>query len=357
MPTSRRHFLRAAGCWTAASITGPGTATVWSHSPPRKLRVGQIGVGHAHATKLSVYRASDDYEVLGIVESDPQRRLQAQEIPAFRDLPWMTAEQLLNQANLDVVLVETEVKDLLDTAEACVAAGKHIHLDKPAGESLSQFRRLMKAAEQKGLMVQLGYMYRYNPAVVLLRSLVERGLLGEVFEVHTVMSKVVSDENRKMLAEYSGGIMFELGCHVLDTVIKLMGAPTRVTNFHQRSRPEHDLLVDNMLSVLEYPQATASIRSSALEVEGFARRHLTVCGTEGTFHIQPLDNPTARLALDKPRAGYEAGYQELRFPRYERYVDDARDMARVIRGEKVNDFAYSHDLLVQTTLLDMCAVS
>ena len=37
-----------------------------------RIKIGQIGVGHAHATKLSVYRHSPDYEVVGIVEPDPR---------------------------------------------------------------------------------------------------------------------------------------------------------------------------------------------------------------------------------------------------------------------------------------------
>ena len=44
--------------------------------------------------------------------------------------------------------------------------------------------------------MQLGYMYRYNPAIVLLRDLVRQGCLGEPFEVHAVMSKVVNAPSR-----------------------------------------------------------------------------------------------------------------------------------------------------------------
>ena len=74
----------------------------------------------------------------------PQLRQQGQNHrPAFRDLP-TTHEQLLNSSGLQAVLVETRVRDLLNTAEACIAAGKHIHLDKPAGESLPQYRRLVQ---------------------------------------------------------------------------------------------------------------------------------------------------------------------------------------------------------------------
>ena len=53
--------------------------------------------------------------------------------PVFQGVPQMSLEQLLNVPQLDAVLVETEVRDLLDSGRSCIAAGKHIHLDKPAG--------------------------------------------------------------------------------------------------------------------------------------------------------------------------------------------------------------------------------
>ena len=350
---SRRDILRVAAASAVCSL-GPARLHAEGGRARKRIRVGQIGVGHAHASKLSVFRNSPDYEVVGIVEPDAGLRSSAASQPAFRDLTWMTQEQLLNTAGLEAVLVETRVRNLLDAAEACVAAGKHIHLDKPAGQSLPQFQRILKSAERQKLLVQMGYMYRYNPGIVLLRRFLADGWLGDVFEVHAVMSKVVAPADRQRLAEYPGGIMFELGCHVLDLVIGILGKPKAVAAFPQRAARADDKLVDNMLDVLTYDRATATVKSSALEVEGFQRRHLTVCGSEGTFHIQPLDDPAARVALSKPRGEYRRGYQDIRLSKYDRYVDDAADMARIIRGEKPSDFSYEHDLTVQETLLKAC---
>src|SRR5262249_60692851 len=123
--------------------------------------------------------------------------------------------------------------------------------------------------------------------------------------------------------------LFELGCHVIDLLVGLLGKPTEVQAFPRHSARLDDGLLDNMLAVLTYPRATATVRSSALEVEGFARRHLVVCGTEGTFHIQPLDDPAARVALKSARGEYVQGYQDVRLPKYERDVADAADMAQV----------------------------
>jgi predicted dehydrogenase len=354
-PTRRDALTRLGAAVVLGGSFGPGSAD--EPGPARtRIKIGQIGVGHAHAGKLSAYRASPDYEVVGVVEPDAELRGQAEAAPAFRGLKWLSRDQLLATRGLRAVLVETRVRDLLDNAEACVSAGLHVHVDKPAGESLPQFRRVLDAAARKNLLVQMGYMYRYNPAVVLLREFLKKGWLGDVFEVHAVMSKVVEPAGRKRLAEYRGGMMFELGCHVLDLVIAVLGKPSEVATFNRHSSPVADGLLDNMLAVLSYPRATATVKATALEVEGFDRRHLVVCGTEGTFHVQPLDNPAARVSLSKARGGYRKGTQEVTFPKYVRYVDDAADMARVIRGEKPADFPYGHDLAVQETLLKACGL-
>jgi predicted dehydrogenase len=346
---SRRTMLHASlaggAAWAATSLARPARA----EKPA--IKIGQIGLGHAHATKLEVYRRSGDYEVVGIVEPDAALRQRAESQPVYRDLPWMTEEQLLNAPGLTAVLVETRVRDLLDTAERCVAAGKHVHLDKPAGTSLPQYRRLLDAAALQKLLVQMGYMFRYSPAVVLLRKFLADNWLGDLFEVHTVMSKVVGDSERKNLAQFRGGIMFELGCHVIDLMVSTLGRPEKVHAFPRHSGSQEDRLADNMLAVLEYSRALASVKSAALEVDGGSRRHFVVCGTSGTFHIQPLDAPHVRYTLDRDQGEYKQGTHEIKFGNYQRYVGDAADMARILRGEKECDFPYQHDLDVQETVL------
>ncbi len=316
-----------------------------------KIKYGQIGVGHAHASKMSVYRQSTDWEVVGVAEPDAGLRRQAESDPIYRDLKFMTKEELLNTPGLQVVGVETRVRDALNTAEECIAAGKHVHLDKPAGESLPQFKRLLDDASRKHLVVQMGYMFRYSPAVLMLREFLKNGWLGEVFEIHTLMSKVVPNGDRLKLAEYPGGIMFELACHVIDLVIGVLGKPDQIHSFARKVGPQEDKHLDNMLAVFEYPKAIASVKASSVEIDGGDRRHFVVCGTQGTFHIQPLDAPNVRFTLHQPRGKYGKGYQDVRFGNYPRYVGDAADLAKIVRNEKAADYSYDHDLNVQEAVL------
>ncbi|MEM6917266.1 MAG: Gfo/Idh/MocA family oxidoreductase, partial [Verrucomicrobiota bacterium] len=240
----RRTFL---SCAAATPIAG------FAASTKPKLKYLQIGVGHPHANKIGVYEASDDWEVVGIVEEDPDLLAAAKEDPTYRDFPFLTLEEGLNTKGLAVVGIETEVRDLLRYAEIAINAGFHIHLDKPAGASFPRFSELMKMADAKGLVVQMGYMYRFNPAIEMLHRILKAGWLGEVFETHAVMSKVMPPASRQAVDEFAGGTMFELGCHIIDLTVGVLGVPDKVTAYSRRVvDSEEDSLVDNMLAVLEY---------------------------------------------------------------------------------------------------------
>lgn len=349
---ARREFLRSFG---AVPITAVWTLEMLQSaaSPPtRPLRLGQIGVGHGHASKLAVYRDSPDWEVVGICEPDAGLRAAAEKQKTYQGLPWMSRDELLAVDGLEAVLVETKPDTSLDHAAAAIAAGRHVHLDKPAGTSLPVYRKILDEANTKGLVVQMGYMFRFNPAVMLLREFLDQGWLGDVFEVSAVMSKVVEPAARKEFARFPGGMMFELGCHVIDLVVAVLGTPDRVESVLRHSlETADDTLADNTLAILHYPRAVATVRASALEVEGFSRRHLTVCGTQGTFHIQPLDDPSVRITLDRPRGMFPKGITEVPFPGFTRYIADAAEMAAMIRGEMASPFTPDHDLAVQETVL------
>jgi len=297
-------------------------------------------------------RKAADFEVVGVVEPDAGRRAAAEKSATYAGLKWMAEEELLNTSGLQAVAVETAVKDLVPTGARCIAAGKHIHLDKPGGESLPAFKALMDEATHRKLTIQMGYMFRYNPAFQLCFRLLHEGALGEIFSIDTAMSKLIGAKERNVLLPYSGGSMFELGCHVIDAVVTILGRPDKVTPHRRSVSALGDGWSDNDLAVLDYPRATVTVRSAMVEVDGGARRNFVVCGTKGTLDIRPLEPPAARLALDTPHGEFKKGYQDVTFPKPSgRYDRDFADLAKVIRGEKALEFTPEHDLAVEETLL------
>ena len=342
----RRTFIKGSLATTAVAMTAQASTQAG------KIKVGQIGTTHAHASgQLKTCRdLSDLYDVVGVVEPDADRRRQLSQTALYRGLPWLTEEELLSTPGLQVVAVETEVRDLLPTAQRCVDAGKHIHLDKPAGESLQDLVQLHKTAREKDLKIQMGYMYRYNPAFRFLFEAVKQGWLGNVFEIDAVMSKTVNDSTRRELAEYPGGSMFELGCHIIDPLVHIMGPPQKVTAFNRATRD--DGLLDNTLAVFEYPKATATIRSALVEVQGNRRRQFIVCGDQGTIVIRPLEPPHLELTLAQPQGGFDKGHHTVELqPAKGRYHGAWEELGAAIQGKREFPFSYDHDLAVQRSVL------
>ena len=339
---------------SAAATTLSWSASARGEDNPRRIRVGQIGTGHDHAGgKMdALRRLRDDFEVVGVVEPDPVRRRAAENIAVYRGLTWMTEEQLLHTPDLQAVAVETDVTELVPTARRAVAAGMHVHMDKPAGEDLAEYRRLLDEATARRRVVQMGYMFRTNPAFRFCFQLVRQGWLGKVFEVQGLMAKQIADEERKRNLRYRGGMMFQLGCHLIDAMVCVLGRPTNVAAYRRCVCPERDSLPDNQLAVFEYPSALATVRVSVTEVEGMPRRQFVVCGTEGSVEIRPLEPAAMHLSLDRPRDKYVRGRQEVTLPKTSpRYDDQFRELAHIARGEAQPEYTPEHDLLVQDLTL------
>ena len=347
-PSSRRKFLTT----TAGSLAA--SSGLLAVDKPR-IKIGQIGTKHPHASgKLdAILKFPETFEFVGLVEPDAERRKEMEQKKPYAGLPWMSEEELLSTEELKAVAVETDIANLVPTAMRVLKAGLHIHLDKPAGESLEQCKAMHALATERGLAIQMGYMLRYNPAFEFAHQLVRDGWLGEITEISGMIGKYMNDSGRLQLAQYEGGGMFELACHLIDQVVSLLGEPEKVTAHTRRTFPDKDTFADNQMAVFDYPKAIATIRCNHIDPMGGARRQFSITGTEGTFEIRPLEpQPKGRLGLDRPRGDFKKGYQDVEFERPSgRYDAEFLDLAKIIRGEKKLAWDAAHDVATHEAVL------
>lgn len=331
----------------------------------QRVKIGQIGIGHNHGseTMQTVRGCSDHFEVVGVVEPDPAWRDKRGGLAAYQDLPWLSEAELLTRADVPAVMVETDVPDLCATALRCVQAGKHIQLDKPTGETYGEFAQIIEEARSRNLCVHMGYMFRNNPAIRFCINAVREGWLGEIFEIDAVMSRKDGPQYREWLSGFAGGALYIFGGHLIDLVLLMLGRPDKITPYSKQTGTYGDTLCDNGMAVLEYRKATAVIRATVVEVEGFLRRQLVVCGTKGTIEIYPVEPfnqkhlmpPKLRMALTEPVGRYKTGYQDVVFPRMPgRYEEQMVEFADIIRGMRQNPYGYDHELLLHECVLRAC---
>ena len=343
MISSRRQFLHSGSALLFTATLG----TAQSDSlAGRRIRIGQIGTqhGHAQAKMGTLKKLSDHFEVVALSGTDKHPG------GSYEGVPLMETARLLDLPGLEAVMVETDFPDACDAAHAAIKAGKHVHLDKPGALDHAAFRAMRQEAEERGLTFQMGYMLRYHPAHELAAQAVSGNWLGRIMEIDAMMGKKLDAAGRRDLLRLPGGGMFELGCHLVDSVCRLMGKPTSVTSF---SKPTgSDGFHDNQLAILEYPGSTATIRCNMADPFGGPQRRFRISGTEGSMEIMPLEGGGVTVRLTDPQGTFPKGIQEIQLPvPAGRYDAELTAFAEAIRQAKPLPWNAAHDIAVHETAL------
>ena len=317
------------------------------------LKIGQIGIGHNHSDKIkSIKRYPQLFQLVGYAEENEEWIARRGQNTAFWDVPRLSVEEVIERS--DAILVETDVWDLTRTAQLCVDAGKHIHMDKPAGGTLAEYKRLLDTAKAKNLVVQLGYMYRYNPAVVKLLEMVTAGQLGDISAIHAQMSITHSAKYRTWLGNFQGGDMYIFGSHLIDLIVYLLGKPNRVLSSLRSSGRDGVESADLTSAILEYDHAIAQVFSSSVQWNGYAQRSFTVDGNLGTAHINPMEGPF-HMTFAPRHEGKSTlnNAQPIDLPsgeNWQRYDDMMLAFHDYVLGIRENPFTYEHDYAVQEVI-------
>lgn len=337
---NRRTFLAAAQAAVAAG------SLLRAASAPMRIPIGFLGITYSHGpAKLEIALKSPHWEVIGVCDPTPAGRETARRLGATL----VSEEELLARAR--VVAVESEIRDHARHALLTLGAGRHLHLEKTPVAKLSDMQAIAALARERQLLVQVGFMWRYHPGFRAIFEAVRAGWLGEVHLVRGFTSNFLTPARRREWAEFPGGSMFELGSHLVDAAVRLLGRPTAVTPFLSRHGPHDDGLRDNNLAVLEYPRARAILVNTALQSGGSPPRTFEVQGSNGTATLAPIE--PGRLVIDLANAAgpYRKGIQEVPLAPYQRYVDDFVELAAAVRGERPLSVTLDEEVMVAESVL------
>ena len=327
----------------------------------RKIRIAQIGTSkHSHGNPIGVtlLKNPEVFDIAGFAFPENEKEKFPKHTARFSEYPELTVEQILNDPTIEAVAIETEEIYLTKYALMAAKAGKHIHMEKPGGIEPEAFRELIATMKKTGKVFHTGYMYRYNPAVQQALERVKAGRLGDIISVEAQMNCNHPATTRQWLENFPGGMMFFLGCHMVDLVMQFQGVPKQVISLNKPTATDGVTAADFSMAVLEYDRGWSLVKSNACELGGFQRRQLVVTGTKGTLEIKPLEisdgNPytTQLTEYFDPEWGDKGVC--IQTPDYHRYAPMLLSFAQMIRGEKENPWSYDYELQLYETLLRCC---
>jgi UDP-N-acetylglucosamine 3-dehydrogenase len=142
------------------------------------LRAGLVGLGAMGRNHARILSGLDGVELVGVVEpaGDPNGTVRAPVVS--------TVDELL-ALGLDYAVVACPTALHEEVGLKLAAAGVHAMIEKPLAQTVEAARRLVEAFEAAGLVGCVGHIERYNPALQSLRSRLEAGELGDVYQVVT----------------------------------------------------------------------------------------------------------------------------------------------------------------------------
>ncbi len=320
-----------------------------------QIKMAQYGTKHSHAPGvLQVMIENPNVDLVGVYEPDVSWRENLEEsgLEPWSSVHWIDDKStILEDPSILAMSSEGLNVESLSQTEEIVDAGKHVFYDKPAGDDYGHFERVVEKARERGLLLQLGYMFRYHHGFEKIAEWARSGFLGHIFSIRAHMSTNISPKAQEQTSPHKGGVFYDLAGHVLDQIVWILGRPTAVTSFMRSNASTEHQFTDNTLAVFEYDRAMAMIDIAAMEPAPTARR-FEVYGDRGSAIMEPFEPANSiRLCLPAQTGEYRAGVTTVKLEDRRRYVASLEAFIKDIRGEKKPDRSLEHELLVQETLL------
>ena len=221
----------------------------------QSIRVGVVGVGYLGAIHARIYAAMPGVELVGVTDIDGQAATRVAEecgCSAYNE-----SEALLDKVDAVSIVVPTSSHRVV--AESYLRHGMHVLLEKPIADHLTNARAIVKAAEEAGVILQIGHLERFNAGVVRLVQELDRPRFIEVHRLGPFVSRAADVD-----------VVTDLMIHDIDIVLSLVTAElTYVSAVGARVVSAH---VDIANARLEFSDNTiANVTASRVSSRKFRR--------------------------------------------------------------------------------------
>lgn len=268
------------------------------------IRVGVIGFGLAGRVFHAPLIASvEGLQLAAVVERSTS--LAAGRYPGVAT--YRSAEEMLGDRSLDLIVVASPSGTHFEIARQVIEAGKHVVVDKPVAARAAEIAELIALAGKRGVLLIPFHNRRWDGDVLTVQQVLREGSLGRVVYMESRMDRWAPGATRrpwKNDPEQGGGILLDLGTHLVYVALLLFGRPEGVSAEVVRERDGEG--ADDAFTVrLRYPRMRVTLGSNLLSSPPGPR--FVLRGTRGNFHKSGVDTQEAELTkisrIDSPEWG------------------------------------------------------
>ncbi|WP_430593151.1 Gfo/Idh/MocA family protein [Humidisolicoccus flavus] len=318
-------------------------------SAPSVIRTAVLGFGVSgrifHAPFIA---ANSEFRLDFITTSNAERiAIAAERYPGARILE--ASNDVFDHADaLDLVVIGTPPATHFELAKQAIAAGLHVVVDKPFVPSSAQAKELIDRAEQAGVTLTVFQNRRWDADFLTLRSVIESGRLGVIrtFESRFEWWKPQGFRDWKATATLAegGGILYDLGSHLIDQALQLFGPVETLTAELRRPADSSSDADNDAFLALRHSSGTIShLHMSGLAALRAPRFH--VLGTKAAYTKWGLDTQEPRLIAGAQPSDADFGVE----PREHWGVLGVNDDTELVEPER-GDYGTFYRRLADTLL-------
>ncbi|HWE61195.1 MAG TPA: Gfo/Idh/MocA family oxidoreductase [Chloroflexota bacterium] len=252
------------------------------------LKIAVIGTGAMGRNHLRVLADLPDLELIAAVDQDESRLPDLAR--RFGVATYADHRALLARAQPDCAVVAVPTRQHFEVCGDMIAAGVHTLVEKPIAASVEQGATLARAATQAGVLLAVGHIERFNPAVIELKRRLEAGELGRIFQAHVRRLGPFPERVRDV------GVVLDLATHDLDVLRYLIGSEV-IRVYAETERQIHTAHEDLVNGLLRF----ASGVIASLDINWLTPtkvRTLALTGERGMFVVDYLRQDLTFFAND-----------------------------------------------------------
>lgn len=210
---------------------------------------------------------------------------------------YRSVEEMLSNADIEVVVVNTPVQTHFEYTKMALQAGKHVIVEKPFTVNTDEAEQLVNLAEEKGLFVSVYQNRRFDRDFLQVQKIIESKKVGDIKEMEIRFDRFRTEPSGKQHKENpdqpGSGALHDLGAHLVDQAVLLFGYPEKLFG-DVFSMKGNEFANDYFEIILFYPNnIRVRLKSSVFSKE--AHYAYVVHGNKGSFLQERTDNQEAEL--------------------------------------------------------------
>ena len=252
-----------------------------------KLGVAVHGAGWVAGAHVASWLKNPHVAIVSISDIDPDRARQLAERHGLSCSIRRDYGEVLADASVDIVDVTGPSHVHAEHGIAAAATGKHVLVEKPIALSMEENRALRDAVAKAGVKSLASFCLRWNPAVQMIKSLVQSGAIGDLIYVETDYWHGMGQahhawnlHSRKLTA---GSALLLAGCHAVDALRWLTGDEVEEVSASSNNRKGLFEFDANVVAVVKFRSGIIGKVSALLDCEMPYAFNMDLAGTEGTI--------------------------------------------------------------------------